>query len=188
MSMGKAGSWRQTAARRLADYKIFGVSASDRVSEEGRKGTFYLVDSPDWAGVIPVVDTAAGRMIVMIRQYRHGTGRLYLEFPGGAVERGEDPAVAVGRELTEETGYKAEIIVPLGMLSPNPAFMTNTFHAFVAEGCVLAREQSLDEDEEIEVSLVPEKDAVDLVGAEDYAHALMTATLFLYMRYRGLSL
>jgi 8-oxo-dGTP pyrophosphatase MutT (NUDIX family) len=172
----------------MADYKIFDVSSSDRVSEEGREGTFYLVNSRDWAGVIPVVDTAAGRMIVMIRQYRHGTGRLCLEFPGGAVERGEDPAVAVDRELTEETGYKAEIIVPLGMLSPNPAFMTNTFHAFVAEGCSLAREQSLDEQEEIEVNLVPERDAVDFVGAEDYAHALMTATLFLYMRYRGLSL
>jgi ADP-ribose pyrophosphatase len=188
MVMGKAGSWRQTASRRMADYKIFDVSSSDRVSDEGRTGTFYLVNSLDWAGVIPVVDTAAGRMIVMIRQYRHGTGRLCLEFPGGIVERGEDPAVAVGRELTEETGYGAEIIVPLGMLSPNPAFMTNTFHAFVAEGCVLAREQRLDEQEEIEVSLVPEKDAVDLVGAEDYGHALMTATLFLYMRYRGLSL
>ncbi len=186
--MGRAGDWKETSSRSLADYRIFDVSSSDRVSEAGKAGTFYLVNSLDWAGVIPVVDTAAGRMIVMIRQYRHGTRRLCLEFPGGAVERGEDPALAVSRELTEETGYKAEIVVPLGMLSPNPAFMTNTFHAFVAEGCVLARPQALDANEEIEVSLVPERDAVDLVGAEDYAHALMTATLFLYMRYRGLSL
>lgn len=186
--MGKAGHWKESASRRLADYRIFDVSSSERESEDGKKGTFYLVNSLDWAGVIPVVDTAAGRMIVMIRQYRHGTGRLCLEFPGGAVERGEDPATAVGRELTEETGYRAEMIVPLGLLSPNPAFMTNTFHAFVAEGCVMDREQALDEHEEIEVELVPESEAIDLVGAEDYGHALMTATLFLYMRYRGLCL
>jgi len=186
--MGKAGIWRELAARNLADYRIFNVSASERESEDGRRGTFYLVNSLDWAGVIPVVDTAAGRMIVMIRQYRHGTGRLSLEFPGGAVEKGEDPAQAVDRELAEETGYRAQMIVPLGLISPNPAFMTNAFHAFVAEGCELVREQSLDEQEGIEVSLVPEREAVDLVGAEDYCHALMTATLFLYMRYRGLSL
>jgi ADP-ribose pyrophosphatase len=186
--MGKAGLWRELAARNLADYRIFNVSSSERESEDGRRGTFYLVNSPDWAGVIPVVDTAAGRMIVMIRQFRHGTGRLCLEFPGGAVEKGEDPAVAVDRELVEETGYRASMIVPLGLISPNPAFMTNTFHAFVAEGCELVRGQSLDEHEEIEVSLVPEREAVDMVGAEDYCHALMTATLFLYMRYRGLSL
>jgi 8-oxo-dGTP pyrophosphatase MutT (NUDIX family) len=186
--MGKAGFWRETAARIMADYKIFNVSSSDRESEDGRRGTFYLVNSLDWAGVIPVVDTAAGRMIVMNRQYRHGTGRLCLEFPGGIVEKGEDPALAVDRELTEETGYKAEMIVPLGLLSPNPAFMTNTFHAFVAEGCRFVREQVLDEYEEIEVTLVPEREAIDLIGAADYGHALMTATLFLYMRYRGLSL
>jgi 8-oxo-dGTP pyrophosphatase MutT (NUDIX family) len=186
--MGKAGSWRELSSRVLAHYKIFDVSASERESENGRRGTFYLINSCDWAGVIPVVDTAAGRMIVMIRQYRHGTGRLCLEFPGGIVEPGEDPAVAVSRELKEETGYEAEFMVPLGSVSPNPAFMTNVFHAFVAEGCRLAGDQRLDDEEEIEVSLVPEHEAVDLVGAEDYGHALMTATLFLYMRYRGLSL
>jgi ADP-ribose pyrophosphatase len=186
--MGRTGDWKETAARGRGDYRIFNVSESDRESEDGRRGTFYLVNALDWAGVIPVVDTAAGRMIVMIRQYRHGTRRISLEFPGGTVEADEDPASAVGRELTEETGYKAEIILPLGLLSPNPAFMTNTFHAFVAEGCSLERAQALDEHEEIEVSLVPEREAIDLVGAEDYGHALMTATLFLYMRYRGLSL
>lgn len=35
--------------------------------------------------------------------------------------------------------------------------------------------------------LVSEHDAIDLVGGEDYGHALMTAALFFYARYRGLS-
>ena len=65
--------------------------------------------------------------------------------------------------------------------------MTNTFHAFIAEGCYLERPQALDENEEIEVLLVPEREAIDMIGAEDYGHALMTATLFFYMRYRGYS-
>lgn len=186
--MGVTGAWKEIAARDLADYRIFDVSSSERESKDGRRGTFYLVNSSDWAGVIPVVDAPEGRMIVMIRQFRHGTGTLCLEFPGGTVERGEDPAQAVGRELTEETGYEAEMILPLGLLSPNPAFMTNSFHAFVAEGCKLARPQALDGQEEIEVLLVPEREAIDLVGAEDNGHALMTAALFLYMRYRGFSL
>jgi ADP-ribose pyrophosphatase len=186
--MDKPGSWKETASRLIADCRIFDVSASERETLTGKRGTFFLVNSLDWAGIIPVVDTAEGRMLVMIRQYRHGIGKICLEFPGGAVERGEDPMLAVSRELTEETGYRAEMILPLGDLSPNPAFMTNSFHAFVAEGCIRAREQALDGNEEIEVILVPERDAIDLVGAEDNGHALMTATLFLYLRYRGLSL
>lgn len=184
----KPGPWKELAAHSVADCRIFDVAASERESSAGNRGTFYLINSLDWAGVIPVVDSPEGRKLVMIRQYRHGTSRLCLEFPGGAVERGEDPSIAVGRELLEETGYEPEMMLPIGDLSPNPAFMTNTFHAFVAEGCRLARAQRLDEHEEIEVLLVPEHEAIDLVAAEDDAHALMTAALFLYMRYRGLSL
>ena len=64
--------------------------------------------------------------------------------------------------------------------------MANSFHAYIAEGCVLERPQALDEQEDIEVLLVPEREAIDLVGGEDYGHALMTAALFFYARYRGL--
>ena len=177
--------WIELSSKKLLDCRIFNVASSERQSAGGKRGTFFSVDAPDWAGVIPVVETPEGRCFVMIKQFRHGTRHLSMEFPGGIVDDGEDPATAVARELLEETGYKAELIVPLGILSPNPAFMTNTFHAFVAEGCVLERPQCLDAHEEIEVLLVPEREAIDMIGAEDMGHALMTATLFFYARYRG---
>lgn len=177
--------WAEKSRKELADCRIFQVLSAERESADGKKGTFYLVDAPDWVGVIPVVDTPEGRSFVMIRQYRHGTGKCSLEFPGGIVEKGEDPVVAVSRELTEETGYVADLILPLGSLSPNPAFMMNSFHAFIAEGCRLVNEQKLDEHEDIEVLLVPEQEAINLVGGEDWGHALMTAALFFYSRYTG---
>ena len=180
--------WRETNTKKIADCRIFNVSESDRETCDGRRqGAFYLVNAPDWAGAIPVADTPEGRKFVMIRQYRHGTGRVSVEFPGGIIDKGEDPVLAIARELLEETGYRAEMILPLGDLSPNPAFMTNTFHAFIAEGCYLEGDQALDENEEIEILLVPEREAIDMIGAEDYGHALMTASLFFYMRYRGYS-
>ena len=180
--------WEETSSRELLDCKIFHVRESVRETKDLTKhGHFYLVDAPDWAGIIPVVDTPEGRKFVMIRQYRHGTGKVSVEFPGGIVDRHEDPLFAVARELLEETGYRAEMILPLGDLSPNPAFMTNTFHSFIAESCYLDTTQKLDTNEEIEVILVPEREAIDMIGGEEYGHALMTASLFFYLRDRGYS-
>ena len=177
--------WHELNRKRLLDCRIFNVSSAERESGNGKKGTFYLIDAPDWAGVIPVVDTDEGRKFVMIRQFRHGTNNCSIEFPGGIIDDGEDPVMAVHRELLEETGYAAEMILPLGTLSPNPAMMANRFHAFIAENCYLARPQVLDEHEEIEVLLVPELEAIDLIGGEEMGHALMTAALFFYSRYTG---
>ncbi len=183
--MKKLQEWREKSRKKLLECKIFDVYAAERQAEDGRGGTFYLIGAPDWAGVIPVVETDKGRQFVMIRQYRHGTGHQSLEFPGGIIEPGEDPVKAVARELLEETGYQAEMILPLGSLSPNPAMMTNRFHAFIAENCHCARGQSCDELEDIGVTLVPEHEAIDLIGGEDMGHALMTAALFFYSRYMG---
>ena len=185
IGMGCAKTWRESKRDKIMDCRIFDVYAAEREREDGTKGTFFLIDAPDWAGVIPVVDTDEGRKFVMIRQYRHGTGHCSLEFPGGIIDKGEDPVLAVHRELLEETGYAADMILPLGTLSPNPAMMTNSFHAFIAEDCRLVRPQVLDEQEDIEVVLVPELEAIDLVGGEDMGHALMTAALFFYSRYTG---
>jgi len=183
--MNKSYPWIELKSRQLLDCRIFKVGSSERQSTSGKRGTFFSVDALDWAGVIPVVETPEGRSFVMIRQFRHGTKYLSIEFPGGIVEPDEDPSVAIARELVEETGYQANLIVPLGILSPNPAFMTNSFHAFVAEGCTLVRPQCLDEHEEIEVLLVPEREAIEMIGASDMGHALMVATLFFYERYMG---
>lgn len=179
--------WEELERKLLEDCRIFKLYSVLRKSREGKEGTFFLIDSFDWAGIIPIVETPEGRKFVMIRQFRHGTNTVSLEFPGGIVEKGEDPSLAIARELVEETGYQPEMIVPLGVLNPNPAFMCNRFHAFIAENCKLVRPQCLDEHEEIEVVLIPEKEAIDMVGGEDAGHALMTASLFFYMRYRGYS-
>ena len=185
MNKQSFSSWYEKSRKQLFECSMFTVFEAERYTKQDDISTFYLIDAPDWAGVIPVVNTSEGRKFVMIQQYRHGTGRRSVEFPGGIIDPGEDPVLAISRELLEETGYAAEMIIPLGSLSPNPAIMTNRFHAFVAEDCQLVREPQLDEHEDIQVLLIPEDEAINLVGGEEMGHALMIAALFLYSRYLG---
>jgi len=96
--------WRRGRSEQVADCRVFNVrrdfSADPR---DGRVHDFYVIEAPDWINVIPLTDD--GR-VVLIEQYRHGTGEVSLEIPGGMVDEGESPQDAAARELLEETGYE----------------------------------------------------------------------------------
>src|SRR6185503_21228824 len=64
-----------------------------------------------WANIVAL--TKDGQ-VVLVRQYRHGVCDVLLEFPGGVVERGEDPVEGAKRELLEETGYSSSNVIQLG--------------------------------------------------------------------------
>jgi 8-oxo-dGTP pyrophosphatase MutT (NUDIX family) len=102
-----------------------------------------------------------------------------IEFPGGVVESGEEPAAAAERELAEETGYTASSIRSAGSVFPNPAFMENRFHVFVAEGIERAGGTAFDEHEVIDSFLVSADEVRAAMGSGQYSHALMAAALFL---------
>ena len=63
---------------------------------------FYTLWQPDW--VLILARTVDGKW-VMTEQYRHGTGKIALEFPAGIIDKGETPEEAAIRELQEECGY-----------------------------------------------------------------------------------
>ena len=148
---------------------------------ENNLRAYTVLDTSDWAIVIPALETERGREFVMVKQWRHGARELSLEFPGGVFEKGEDPAAAAARELREETGYSAKNIKKLGEFSPNPAIMSNHVHFFLATELSAPADQELDEDEFIEVAIVPWKEVLNGMGKAPYIHALMGTALALYL-------
>jgi ADP-ribose pyrophosphatase len=93
---------------------------------------FYTARMGDYALVYAV--TIEGK-VLLLRQYKHGVGRVCLTFPGGYVAEGEDPAVAAERELIEETGYRGGVITPLGSFVTNANQGCNTAHLFRVDQC-----------------------------------------------------
>lgn len=175
--------WHEVARRHEYDGYIFQLLKVTRTTDDGRTNDFVLVDSPDWVNVIAVVSDEQGRdCFVMVRQYRHGSCGTSLEFPGGMVNDGEDPAIAAAREFSEESGYSVAGLRPIGTTNPNPAFMTNTVTTFLASGAEYHGRQNLDDDELVDVVLVPLADVASDRVPEFSGHAIMLAAYHWYRR------
>ncbi|MBQ9015818.1 MAG: NUDIX hydrolase [Firmicutes bacterium] len=106
-------------------------------------------------GAVAAVALTADDRIVMVKQYRYAAGRVVLEIPAGKIDRGEtDPQAAMQRELKEETGYTAEDIRYLGCINPSVAYSEEVIHLYLMTG-LSPGDQKLDEDEALEVELMP---------------------------------
>ena len=171
--------WSELVRKRLLECGIFEVDEVESEGPDGSRGRFIVLDARDWAIVVPRLSVEGTPHFLMVRQYRHGSGEISLEFPGGVVERGEDPAAAVARELEEETGFRARSIRSAGWTFPNPAFLSNRLHVFVAEGLEQSGTRALDEHELVDALLVPAAQVRERMGREPYSHALMAAALLM---------
>lgn len=149
-----------------------------RHPETGKEGDFYYIDSRDW--VIVIAQTPADELI-MVRQFRWGSDDLSWEFPGGIVDKGEDPVIAGLRELKEETGYAAKNGRLIGYTRPNPAMLNNFCHFVFAEDAELHPSGTdWDEHEEIEVRTLREATVMEWVRDCKIGHALALNGLFFY--------
>ena len=167
--------WRVLSSEPGPDMPLFRVRfdhvVNPRNSVERRA---VVLESPHWCSVVAVTPNEE---LVLVRQYRFGTGEVTLEIPGGSVMEGEDQRQAAQRELLEETGYTSSDWVYLGAHEPNPAIHNNLVHHWLARGCTQthAPDPSLGEDIRIEtLPLVRVKEAV-LEG--DIRSALVVAAL-----------
>jgi len=184
-SKGVSLGWEERSRETVYQGSIFNVVESEQESSDGRRGRFLMIDSPDWVHVIGTARDAAGVLcFIMVRQHRHAGECVTLEFPGGLLDSHESPEEAGARELEEETGYRPERVYSIGRTNPNPAIMTNTVHSLFAEGCRRVAEQNLDQNEIVDLELIPVEEILRGKRAEFSAHAIMLAGLYWYTRWQ----
>lgn len=116
----------------------------------GRESFWSVRTAGDYAAVVAVTEDG---LIPLVRLFRPAVEAHTLELPSGFVEPGEQPAVAVRRELLEETGCEAGELVELGVLYTDTGRMETRQHAFFAPG-VRAAAAEPHEDEGIELVFV----------------------------------
>lgn len=113
-------------------------------------------------GIVPV--TEDGKVIVE-RQYRYPLDMVITEIPAGKLDsKAEDRLEAAKRELREETGITADEWVDLGLYYPAAAYTDEKITLYLARGLHFG-EQSLDDDEFLNLEAVPLTELVDHVMA-----------------------
>jgi ADP-ribose pyrophosphatase len=139
---------------------------------------YFTARFGDYALVYAV--TREGEVLVL-RQYKHGVGRVCLTFPGGYVAPGEDPGLAAERELLEETGYRAGRLAHLGSFVVNANQGCNTAHLYRADGCWKECEPNAGDLEEMELHRMTPAElltpgSLDEFGVLGYVTLLLLAT------------
>lgn len=140
--------------RQLETVKIgrFCVVRNEIESLDGLVYPYSYLQEAACVCVLPVI----GNDIILIRQYRYPVSDWCLEFPCGAVELAETPEEAAKRELLEETGCRANQIVPLGYCYARAGVSNCVVHFFLAV-CSEFEQQHPDPTEAIRVLTVPSK-------------------------------
>jgi ADP-ribose pyrophosphatase len=71
---------------------------------DGSRTAREYIKHPGAVVILPLLDDGT---VLMERQFRYPLHKVFIEFPAGKIDRGEDPLLAARRELEEETGYTA---------------------------------------------------------------------------------
>ena len=144
----------------------------------GATHPMYVIETVNWVNVIALTPA---HELVMVEQYRHGSGTVELEIPGGMMDDGDASPVATGiRELREETGYVGENARDLGRVYPNPAIQNNTCYTILIENCRLTGSVELDSAEDMLTRLVPVRELPELVARGRIQHSLVIVALYYF--------
>jgi ADP-ribose pyrophosphatase len=161
--MPHSPNWTVISSRDVLDASPFLKVRVETIElPDGRRiPDYYQLEMPSFACIF--AETIDGRIIVY-RQYRHGTRRVGLVFPGGHLEDGEDAGQAARRELLEETGFEASAWTYLGGFAVNANQGGAVSHMFHATGCRQIASPQSDDLEASEILLLTREELLAAIG------------------------
>jgi ADP-ribose pyrophosphatase len=126
---------------------------------DGRIATREFIRHPGAVIILPLFDDGT---VLLERQFRYPLNQVFIEFPAGKIDPGEDTLVCAKRELQEETGYTASNWRFVCKIHNALAYSDEHLEIFIARG-LSAGESKLDDGEFIETFKAPLADVLEWV-------------------------
>lgn len=113
---------------------------------DGSESKREYIRHPGAVVVIPLFDDGS---VLLERQFRYPLKQVFIEFPAGKIDPGEESLACAIRELREETGYTAERWDFLCTIHNAIAYSDEHLDIFLARG-LTSGQARLDEEEFLE--------------------------------------
>ncbi|MBY0482449.1 MAG: NUDIX hydrolase [Chitinophagaceae bacterium] len=136
---------------------------------------YYVIEVPSWTNMVIITKD---EKIVLVKQYRHASGEITLELPGGLLEKGETPKISAIREMQEETGYVSNEIEFLSQVLSNPALHNNTAYFFLARNAEKMVATHFDPFEDLQLETYTKEELKQLLNEGKIQHGVQVGAIY----------
>lgn len=165
---------KQLSSEYIYEGRIIKLRRDTALLPNGEEATREVVEHN---GGVCVAALTERDEVLFVRQFRYPYSEVVTEIPAGKRDSAaEDPLECGRRELKEETGAVAESFIPLGRLYPTPGYCGEIIWMYAAVGLKYG-EQSLDEDEFLNVVKIPLDEAVEKIMSGEITDAKTQAAV-----------
>jgi ADP-ribose pyrophosphatase len=139
------------------DGSFLKVSSDTVRLPNGASAAREYIHHPGAVVILPVFDDGS---VLLERQFRYPLNRVFIEFPAGKIDPGEDPLLCAQRELKEETGYTARDWQFVCTIHNAIAYANEHLDIYLARG-LTEGPAKLDDEEFLDVYKAPLSELLD---------------------------
>lgn len=149
----------ELSSERVYDGSFLKVQRDLVTLPNGAVATREYFKHPGAVVILPLFDDGT---VLLERQFRYPMNRVFIEFPAGKIDPGEDYLACAKRELLEETGYSADSWQFVCTLHNAISYSDEHLEIYLARG-LHPGQASLDEGEFLDVYRAPVSELLEQV-------------------------